>query len=159
MNQNLEQEIELIDCGQAKLIETEIFEENGVEVIREKLELAEPDGRVSTIFVKYTAGSHYLDVTFSSSGHGVNAWCQYQVGSQRTGDPGGIPIHWSSTRYAKDVQRQFGSVYVGYPPKPAGSTDNHTYYFEKNIYPSSSSSTLTRRYNWRRYISGTGSTN
>ena len=49
--------------------------------------------------------------------------------------------------------------YVSWPPKPAGSTDNYDYYFEKKIYSNGSTSSLIRTYKWSRYLSGTGSTN
>lgn len=158
MKENLENEI--IDCGEAKVLETVTFEEDGVKVTEELLELTDIEGRASTIFVKYKAGSHYLDVTFSSSGHGSGVYCGYRVGSMDPLRGGGYNIAWDNkTRYKSDVQRNFSSIYVSWPPKPAGSTNNYDYYFEKKIYSNASSSSLIRTYTWKRYLGGTGSTN
>lgn len=161
MKRNLENEAvnEVIDCGEVKVLDMVTYEKDGKMVTEEILELQDPEGRASTITVRYKAGSTNLDVTFSSSGHGTNVWCDYRVGSKRSDEGGGYNMGWKSTTYAKDVERRFTSVYVGYPPKPAGMGDNHEYRFEKRIFSTSTAATPIRTYIWTRHLSGTGTTN
>lgn len=161
MKSNLENEAvnEVIDCGEVKVLDMVTYEKDGKMVTEEILELQDPEGRASTITVRHKAGSHYLDVTFSGSGHGSNVWCDYRVGSRRSDVGGDFNMGWKSTTYAKDVERRFTSVYVGYPPKPVGVGWNHEYRFEKRIFSTSTSATPIRTYTWSRYLVGTDTTN
>lgn len=154
----VEENEEVIKCGEAKLIKAREYEEDGKMYTEETLQLLDPDGRASTIRVKYTAGANSIQVTFSSSGHGSNVWCSYQVGSRIPTAGGDYNIAFSTTRYAKDVERHFSNVSVAHRV-PAYSNEANEYIFYKYIRNSSSQSKPTRTYQWSRYLRGTGSTN
>lgn len=63
--------------------------------------------------------SHYLDITYSESGHGSDVYCSYQVGSKISQAGGGYDYQWSTSRVKGDVQRRYNNVYVGYPVVPS----------------------------------------
>lgn len=149
---------EVINCGEAKLIKTREYEEDGKMYTEETLQLLDPEGRASTIRVKYTSGSSTLQVTFSASGHGSGAWCSYQVGSRIPTAGGDYNIGFSTTRYANDIERHFGNVSVAHRV-PSSSNEANEYKFYKYIRNSSSQSNPTRTYQWLRYIRGTGTIN
>lgn len=154
----VETKADVINCGEAKILDTVTYEKDGKMVTEEILELKDLEGRASTITIRHTAGVHNLDVTFSASGHGTNVWCEYAVGSKDPMNGGGFLMKWNSATYAKDVERRFSKVNVDYPPKPSGQGNNFHYLFVKEIYSSSTQAKPIRVYEWTRFLSGTGTT-
>lgn len=153
----VEDELEVVSCGDAKLIKTITYEEDGKQYTEELFELVDPEGRASTINVVYTAGSSNMKVTFSDSGHGPNVWCSYQVGSKPF-NSSNHSYDFTTTRYAKDVARTFDKVYVSFPV-PGVYDQVGSYDFLKYIRNSSTQANPTRQYRWILELRGSGSIN
>lgn len=145
---------EVVHCGEARVLETKTYEENGTEFTEELLELIDPEGRASTIRVTYTAGSNYMNVTFSESGHGSGAWCSYQVGSKALNAPY-YDYKFTTTRYSTDVARTFNSAPLFFPV-PGPSEQLGMYHFLKYIRNSATQTNPTRTYEWVRSLRGSG---
>ncbi|KGJ47976.1 hypothetical protein KD33_17420 [Clostridium sp. NCR] len=142
-----------------RVVDVKNYEENGDMYTEETLELVEPEGRISTLSVKYRAGDDYLNVWFSGSGHGSNAWCSYQIATKPAGFPDSeYKYGWSTSRSKGDVARRFEKARVAYPV-PGQYEKAMEYKFWKYIRNSSTQEKPTRTYQWVRTIRGTGSTN
>ncbi|MGL5438763.1 MAG: hypothetical protein ACRCXT_06985 [Paraclostridium sp.] len=146
----------VVYCEEPKVLSRRIVKEDGVEFTEEELELVDPEGRASTITVKYTAGKPLNSVYFSPSGYGTNVYCSYQVFSKFLNSQS-----WdrdlSTTRYAKDVGRTFSNVPTLSVPGPYDQVC--CYRFHKYVRNSSTQTNPTREFVWTRELRGSGTTN
>lgn len=146
----------VIYCEAPKVLNRRIVKEFGEEFVEEDLQLIDPEGRASTITVKYTAGKPLNSVYFSPSGYGTNVYCSYQVFSKALNAQSWY-LDLTTTRYAKDVGRTFSNVPT--LPVPGPYEQVFCYRFYKYIRNSSTQTDPTRTFVWTRELRGSGTTN